>query len=153
MQEKKKKKMSRDTWHVTCETLHMTCDIQEVVKTVCTFQVPSSYGFGVKMIWTLGGKGSVTHLNNQLMTTMFNRPGVAGAVPQSPSWLPDSWSQSVCQPFPPELLIGPQITWPVQGHSLHYAKKRPLFFHLDCLPRLPSKWKVLFLVLVLKFAH
>ena len=32
-------------------------------------------------------------------------------------------------------------------------KKRPLFFKFDCLPRQASKWKMHFLVLVLKFAH
>ena len=32
-------------------------------------------------------------------------------------------------------------------------KKRPLFFKLDCLPRRASKWKMHFLVLVLKFGH
>ena len=31
-------------------------------------------------------------------------------------------------------------------------KKRPLFFKLDCLPKRASKWKVHFLILVLKFA-
>ena len=32
-------------------------------------------------------------------------------------------------------------------------KKRPLFFKLDCLPRRASKWKMHFLVMVLKFGH
>ena len=34
---------------------------------------------------------------------VFNRPGVAGAVLQTPSSLIDSVSESVSQPFPPNL--------------------------------------------------
>ena len=37
--------------------------------------------------------------------------------------------------------------------TLTNAKKRPLFFNLDCLPRRASKWKMHLLVLVIKFAH
>ena len=27
----------------------------------------------------------------------------------------------------------------IKAHTVHYAKKRPLFFNLDCLPRQASK--------------
>ena len=38
-------------------------------------------------------------------------------------------------------------------NTIHYAVKEALIYNLDCLPRQTLKWKVHFLLLVLKFAN
>ena len=59
---KKKKKKTRDMWHVTCDTWHMThdtwhvtCDMLWGVNILSKFQLPSSFGVGVSQIWALWG--------------------------------------------------------------------------------------------------
>ena len=49
----------RDTWHVTCDMSHVTCDIWHVmgVNILSEFQLPSSYNFGVKVLWRYFHKG------------------------------------------------------------------------------------------------
>ena len=54
---------------------------------------------------------------NRKHSTIFNRPGVAGAVLQTASWCVNSFTNSVCHPFPPNLqnIINPSLfelgTW------------------------------------------
>ena len=43
--------MTRDMWHVTHDTWFVTHDTQGMVNTVSKFQVPSSNGLGVMMVW------------------------------------------------------------------------------------------------------
>ena len=48
-------------WHGTHDTWHVTW---KEVNILSTFQVPSSYGFGVNVFWRFGGKGSLSYLVN-----------------------------------------------------------------------------------------
>ena len=43
-------------WHVTCDTWHVICDTWKDVNILSKFQVPSSYGFGLKVCRRFGGK-------------------------------------------------------------------------------------------------
>ena len=59
-----------DTWQVTGHltgnvTWYVSHDAQKVVNIVSKFQVLSSQGWGVMMLWRLGGKGWVTKLMNR----------------------------------------------------------------------------------------
>ena len=44
-------RLTRNTWHVTRAKLHVTHDRWEEVKLISIFQLPSSYGLGVKVFW------------------------------------------------------------------------------------------------------
>ena len=55
--QKKKKKVTCDTWHVTRDTWHMTCDTFGEVNIPSKFQLPSSYCLWFMIIWRSGGKG------------------------------------------------------------------------------------------------
>ena len=63
-EEKKKKKnkwhLTHYTWHVSHDKWHLTYATEGVVNIVSKFQVPSSNGLGVMMLWGLGGKGSLS---------------------------------------------------------------------------------------------
>ena len=45
-------------WHVTCDTLHVTCDI------LSKFQLPCSYCLLFMILWRSGGNGSLNELIN-----------------------------------------------------------------------------------------
>ena len=46
---------------MTCDTWHVTCDTGCGVNILSNFQLSSSNGLGFMMLWTSGGKGSLTH--------------------------------------------------------------------------------------------
>ena len=50
-----------DTWHVTHDTWQVSHNTQKVVNIVSKFQLPSSYGLGVKVFWRYFHKRSLTH--------------------------------------------------------------------------------------------
>ena len=45
--------LTLDTWHLTPNTWHMTCDTWWGVNILLKFQLPSSYGLGLIMFWSL----------------------------------------------------------------------------------------------------
>ena len=58
------------------------------------------------------------HIFTYCKYTFFNRPGVARAVLQSPPSVINWFIKCTLWKYLHWLLIGPQITWPVQGLSL-----------------------------------
>ena len=57
--------MSHDMWHVTGDMWHVTCDTWRELNILSKFQVPSSYGLGVKVSWRFGQNGSVRKSVNE----------------------------------------------------------------------------------------
>ena len=77
-----KKNYDCDTWHVICDTWHVTCDPWHVTRDIwhigggginilSKFQLLSSYCLWLMILWRYGGKGSLTHRLNKLMTWLF----------------------------------------------------------------------------------
>ena len=54
--------LTLDTWHVTRDKWHLLRYAQGVMNIVSKFQVPSSYGLGVKVSWRFWTKGSLNEL-------------------------------------------------------------------------------------------
>ena len=59
-----KKKRKNDTWHLTHDMCHLTCNTLWEFNILWKFQVRSSYGLDVKVFWIFGGKGWVSLLIN-----------------------------------------------------------------------------------------
>ena len=63
--------VTHDTWHVTRDTLHVTCEMLEGMNILSKFQLPSSYCLWFMILWRFWGKGALTDLINQLITSLF----------------------------------------------------------------------------------
>ena len=81
-----------DTWHVTHDMWHIKCDTWHLtpgtwhrgeVNLLSEFQLPSSYGLGMKVCWRYFCKGWPSHLINELMSN----GGVWRTAPASPGLL------------------------------------------------------------------
>ena len=72
-----------DTWHVTRDMWHVTYDTWWGVNILSKFQLPSSYGLGVMIIRSFGGKGSLTESINE----WINDKGDCRTAPATPGLL------------------------------------------------------------------
>ena len=71
--------LTHEMWHVTCDMWHGTPDRWWEVNILSKFQVPSSYGLGVKIFWRYFGK-RVT----QFINLSINNKGVCRTAPATP---------------------------------------------------------------------
>ena len=69
-----------DMWHVTCDMWHVTCETWREMNILSKFQVPRSYGLGVRVSWWFGGKGWVNESINEWRRCLLNIPGYTGSV-------------------------------------------------------------------------
>ena len=77
----------KEIWPLTCDIWHMAYGIWHViydrwreVNLLSKFQLPSSYGFGMKVFWRYFHKGWMSQLINHLQRCLWNSPGYTGSL-------------------------------------------------------------------------
>ena len=74
-----------DMWHIIHDMWHLTYDMWQGENLTLTFQLPSSYDFGMKVCWQYFHKGWVFYFNKLHM--FVEQPGYTGSVNNCYKWL------------------------------------------------------------------